>query len=114
MLVHLPAQPRSFIEREVASGRYETESQVIADALARFADEAEPDFEPTMTVAEAIAEPLAQLERGEVIEMTDEVWEENLRQSELDAAPVRDEIKYQARVHAVGRTRCPGDSPVHQ
>jgi putative addiction module CopG family antidote len=97
MMIHLPAHLRSFIKREVASGRYETESQVIEDALARFADEAEPEFEPTMTVAEAIAEPLAQMERGEVIEMTDELWEEILRQSERDAArgvPVRDEIKY--------------------
>ena len=97
MMIRLPAHLKSFIEREVASGRYETESQVIEDALARFANEAEPEFEPTMTLAEAIAEPLAQLERGEVIEMTDEVWEEILRQSELDAArglPVRDEIKY--------------------
>jgi putative addiction module CopG family antidote len=97
MLIHLPSHLKAFVEKEVASGRYRNESQVIEDALSRFADEAEPDFEPTMTLAEAIAEPLAQLERGEGRELTDEVWEEILRQSELDAVrglPVRDEIKY--------------------
>lgn len=93
MQIHLPTHLRSFIEREVASGRYENESQVIEDALERLADTPEP----TMTVAEAVAESLAQLERGETRELTDDVFDQLLRQSERDAeqrVPVRDDVRY--------------------
>lgn len=79
----------TFIEREVAAGRYADEQQVIVEALRRLADE-EPD--DRVTVAEAVANSLAQMERGEVRDLTDDVFDDLLRQSETDVAqgvPVR-------------------------
>jgi putative addiction module CopG family antidote len=93
MHIHLPTHLRSFIEREVASGRYESESQVIEDALERLADA--PDT--TMTVAEAVAESLAQMERGDVV-----AWDEDFLAKSAQRAmensrkghKVRDEVRY--------------------
>jgi Arc/MetJ-type ribon-helix-helix transcriptional regulator len=67
MLGQLPTHLRDFVEREVAAGHYETETDVIEDALTRLADDA-----GRMTVEEAVAEALAQVARGEVIEYTDD------------------------------------------
>jgi hypothetical protein len=50
-----------------------------------------------MTVAEAVAESMDQYRGGEGRELTDQVWEEILRESEREAAlglPVREEVKY--------------------
>lgn len=94
MQIMLPTEIKSFVEREVASGRYADEQQVIVEALRRLADE-EPFV--TMTVAEAVAESLAQIERGEVIPYTEDFMaqsaaraRENLRRGHK----VRDEVKY--------------------
>lgn len=94
MQIMLPTEIKSFVEREVASGRYADEQQVIVEALRRLAND-EPFV--TMTVAEAVAESLAQIERGQVRELTDDVFDDLLKQSEADAkrgAPVRDEARY--------------------
>lgn len=93
MQIVLPAEIKSFVEREVASGRYANEQQVIVAALERLAD----DDGPTMTVAEAVAESLAQIERGEGRELTDDVFDDLLKKSEADAeqgVPVRDAVRY--------------------
>jgi putative addiction module CopG family antidote len=58
----LPSEIKNFVDREVASGRYEDAKHVVIEALKRMADE-----KPT-TVAEAIAESLTPVERGEVVE----------------------------------------------
>jgi Arc/MetJ-type ribon-helix-helix transcriptional regulator len=92
MLEQLPTHLRDFVEREVAAGHYETETDVIEDALTRLADDA-----GRMTVEEAVAEALAQVERGEGRELTDSVFDELLAQSELDTRsgrPVRDDVRY--------------------
>lgn len=97
LTIHLRDDLRRFVEREVSTGRYASEHEVIEAALEQLADAPEPVIEPTMTVAEAVAEAIEQYKRGEGRELTDEVWEEILRDSERDAAlglPVRDEIKY--------------------
>ncbi len=63
----------------------------------RQSEELAPCGRPTITVAEAVAEAMEQYGRGEGRALSDEVWEEILRDSERDAAlglPVRDEIKY--------------------
>ncbi len=94
MQIVLPNEIKSFVEREVASGRYADEQQVIVEALRRLADDEEME---TITVAEAVAESLAQIERGDVRELTDDVFDELLKQSETDAmqgAPVRNAVKY--------------------
>ncbi len=92
-LDYLPNHLKSFVEREIESGRYESEEQVIAAALERLAIEEGP----TVTVAEAVAESLAQIERGEGRELTDELFDEMLRQSDIDASRglvVHDDIRY--------------------
>ncbi len=94
MQIMLPHEIKSFVEREVASGRYADEQQVIVEALRRLADD-EPFV--TMTVAEAVAESLAQIERGEVRELTDDVFDDLLKKSEADAehgVPVREEARF--------------------
>jgi putative addiction module CopG family antidote len=93
MQVHIPGHLKAFIEREVASGRYASEEAVIADALERLSE----DDDTRMTVNEAVAESLAQMERGEVTVMTDDVWDSLLTQAEEDAQkgiPVSDDVKY--------------------
>ncbi len=94
MQIVLPNEIKSFVEREVASGRYADEQQVIVEALRRLADDEEME---TMTVAEAVVESVTQIERGDVRELTDDVFDELLKQSETDAmqgAPVRNAVKY--------------------
>ena len=94
MQIVLPREIKSFVEGEVASGRFDDEQQVIVEALKRMAND--QSF-PTMTVAEAVAESLAQIERGEVIEWTDDFLERSaeraLENSRL-GRKVRDEAKY--------------------
>ncbi len=95
MQIVLPIEIKSFVEREVASGRYADQQQVIVAALRRLADD--DKALPTMTVAEAVAESLAQIERGEGRELTDDVFDDLLKQSEVDAergVPVRDAVRY--------------------
>ena len=94
MQIVLPVEIKTFVEREVASGRYDDEQQVIVEALRRLSDD---EALPTVTVAEAVAESLAQIERGEGRELTDDVFDELLRQSETDArlgVPVRNAVRY--------------------
>jgi putative addiction module CopG family antidote len=97
LTIHLRDDLKRFVEREVSTGRYANEDEVIEAALEQLAEAPEPIIEPTMTVAEAVAEAMEQYRRGEGRELTDEVWAEMLRESEREAAlglPVRDEIKY--------------------
>lgn len=94
MQIVLPGDIKSFVEREVRLGRYADEQQVIVEALRRLADD---DLDDRVTVAEAVAESLAQIERGETRELTDAVFDDLLHQSESDEArgiPVRDAVKY--------------------
>lgn len=52
---------------------------------------------PIKTVAEAVAEAIAQVERGEVYEVTDELWAEiaaDAHAAMLRGEPARDEIRY--------------------
>jgi Arc/MetJ-type ribon-helix-helix transcriptional regulator len=93
MLIHQPNHLKSFVEREVASGRFESEEEVVEVALARIAE----DVAPAVTIDEAVAESLTQIARGEGRELTDDVFDELLKLSEEDARvgrSVRDDVKY--------------------
>ena len=93
MLIHLPTHLKSFVEQEVASGRFSSEEQVIAEALERFAEE---PFE-TMTVEEAVAEARAQIARGEGVEYTDDFLERSAQRARENmrlGRKVRDDVKY--------------------
>ncbi|MDQ3654187.1 MAG: type II toxin-antitoxin system ParD family antitoxin [Chloroflexota bacterium] len=94
MQIVLPTEIKSFVEREVASGRYTDEQQVIVEALRRLADD-EPDIR--MTVAEAVAESLAQIERGEVVPYTEDFMREasaRARENSRNGHKVSDDVKY--------------------
>ncbi len=94
MQIMLPTEIKSFVEREVASGRYADEQQVIVAALRRLADD-EPD--DRMTIAEAVAESLAQIERGEVIPYTEDFIREasaRARENSRNGHKVSDDVKY--------------------
>ncbi len=94
MNIALPSHIQTWIDREIESGRFATEEQVIVEALERMADDRRipPDL-----LDELIAAPLAQIERGE-----GKVWTPELRERiKADATrnanrghEVRDEIKY--------------------
>jgi Arc/MetJ-type ribon-helix-helix transcriptional regulator len=81
MLEQLPTHLRDFVEREVTASHYETETAVIEEALARLADEA-----GRVTVEEAVAEALAQVERGEAIEYTDDFLKRSAARGRTAAA----------------------------
>jgi putative addiction module CopG family antidote len=90
MQVHIPGHLKAFIEREVASGRYASEEAVIADALERLSE-----HDTRMTVTEAVAESLAQVERGETIPWTDDFLKrsaERARENSRNGRIVRDDV----------------------
>jgi putative addiction module CopG family antidote len=94
MQIVLPTEIKTFVEREVASGRYADEQHVIVEALRRLADE-EPD--DRVTVAEAIANSLAQMERGEVVPFTEDFMRESAaraRENSRKGHKVSDDVKY--------------------
>ena len=97
MTIRLRNDLRKYVEREVASGRFANAEEVIEAALESQSEMPDLVIQPTMTVQEAVAEALAQVEHGEYRELTAEVWAEIDR--EADEAihrgdPVRDEVKY--------------------
>jgi Arc/MetJ-type ribon-helix-helix transcriptional regulator len=94
MQIVLPREIKTFVEGEVASGRFDDEQQVIVEALKRMADHRSL---PTMTVAEAVAESLEQIERGEVVEWTDDFLEQSTARAMENSRlghKVRDEATY--------------------
>lgn len=94
MQIVLPNEIKSFVEREVASGRYDDEQQVIVEALRRLADDVPDD---RVTVAEAIADSLAQMERGEVVPYTETFLAESAERARENARlgrKVSDDVKY--------------------
>jgi hypothetical protein len=65
--------------------------------MERQPEEQEPFSRLAMTVAQAVAEAVAQVERGEVYEVTDELWAEigaDAHATMLRGEPVREEVKY--------------------
>ncbi len=93
MVLHIPDHLRAFVEREVAAGYYPDENAVVVDALERLAE----DTDSRVTVDEAVAESLAQMERGETIPWTEDFLEraskralENSRNGRI----VRDDVRY--------------------
>jgi Arc/MetJ-type ribon-helix-helix transcriptional regulator len=94
MNIALPPHIQRFIEQEVASGRFADEQQVIVTALEWMAGDRRIDPD---VLQELIAEPLAQLARGEVREVTEELMDELVRQATINAErghQVPDDVKY--------------------
>lgn len=94
MNITIPNHIQTWIDREIEAGRFASEEQVIVEALERMADERRIDPD---VLQELIAEPLAQIQRGEGEEWTPElrrhIKEQAVRNAEA-GHKVRDEIKY--------------------
>lgn len=82
MNIVLPPHIQHFVEQEVASGRFADERDVIVTALESMADDRRI---PPDVLAELIAEPLAQMERGEVIPWSDDLMDRLSREAERNA-----------------------------
>lgn len=94
MNITLPPHVQRFVEEEVASGRFENEREVIVTALERMAEDRRIDPD---VLQELIAEPLAQIERGEGKKWSPELHEhikDNAARRTERHREVRDEIKY--------------------
>ena len=94
MHITLPPEAQAIINREIESGRFETEQDVIVEALKHLDDDQfayDPMSDPK------VIEAIAQMERGDTRELTEEVWSEIRAQSEADAwngVPISDDVKY--------------------
>ena len=94
MQITLPAEAQAIIDREIESGRYTTQEEVIVDALKHLDDE--------LTVYDPMRDPillksLAQAERGEVRPLTRTVMDElaaRARENARVGKPIRDDVKY--------------------
>jgi Arc/MetJ-type ribon-helix-helix transcriptional regulator len=91
MQITLPPHIQSYIKEQIETGRHETEQDVIVDV-----------FEQVMHDYDAMSDPkvleaIAQADRGETRELTEEVWNEIREQAREDARlgkPIPDDVKY--------------------
>jgi Arc/MetJ-type ribon-helix-helix transcriptional regulator len=93
MNITLPPEAQAIIEREIESGRFATEEDVIVTALYQLSDTSDVPHVPD----EWLIEARAQADRGETREFTEAVMRELLDRARSDAGkglPVRDEVKY--------------------
>ena len=68
---------QNFIDKQVASGNYESADELVNAALARFQHEAEAPFEVDEDLKREIALGVEELDRGEVEEWDPQaLWEE--------------------------------------
>lgn len=94
MQITLPADAQAIIDREIESGRYATQTDVIIDALKQFEDERDiydPMRDPILLKS------LAQAERGEARPLTKAVMDElgaRAREHARLGKPIRDDVKY--------------------
>ena len=92
--IALPDHLRTWIDQEIQAGRFASREQLIVEALERMADDRR--IPPDM-LDELIAEPLAQIERGEGQRWTEELRAKIRREAHLNVArghEVSDDIKY--------------------
>lgn len=90
MQITLPPEAQAIIERELESGRYATEIDVIIDALKHLDDVPYVDDSLLVTARE-------QADRGEVRPLTRAVMDElaaRARENARLGKPVRDDVKY--------------------
>ncbi len=71
MAIRLPADLEMSIRDKVSTGRFEDEAQVVREAL-RLLDRREQRI---MELRASFEAGVAEYERGEAIELTDEVWD---------------------------------------
>lgn len=94
MQITLPPEVQTIIDRELESGRFATQEDVIVEALKQLDHESET-YDPMRDPQ--VKEVIRQMERGETRELTEEVWAEIREKANEDArnrAPIPDDIKY--------------------
>ncbi|MGH2548247.1 MAG: type II toxin-antitoxin system ParD family antitoxin [Thermomicrobiales bacterium] len=82
MAIQVPADLEVDIREKVASGRFETEADVVREAL-RLLDRRE---KRVLELRTSIESGLEAVERGEGIELTDDLWDQLSREAELHSA----------------------------
>ena len=82
MAMRFPADVETSIRNLVSTGRFEDEAQVVREAL-RLLDRREQRI---LEIRNSVQEAIAEYERGEAIELTDEVWDRLEREAEAQAA----------------------------
>jgi Arc/MetJ-type ribon-helix-helix transcriptional regulator len=93
MQITLPPEAQAIIDREVESGRYASEVDVIVEALKHLDEHSDIPYVDNSLLILA----REQADRGETRVLTEQVMEELLhraRESSVEARPVRDEVKY--------------------
>lgn len=91
MQITLPPEAQAIVEREVASGRFSSEADVIVTALLQLDDQIPYADDQLLTIARQ------QADRGEGRPFTDEVMKELLDRARSRAhqgIPVRDDVTY--------------------
>lgn len=92
MQITLPPEVQEIIDREIEAGHYETPEEVVIDAFRHLEGATVPHVPE-----EWLIEARAQADRGEVRELTDQVWQEIRERARNDARrgkPIADEVKY--------------------
>jgi len=79
MMMHLPADLHASIRQKIDSGRHRDEAEVIRQALVALEARDEERLERLRTL---VAEGIAAVERGEVVEWTPELMDEIEREAE--------------------------------
>lgn len=90
MQIILPPEAQAIIDREIESGRYSNETDVIVDALRHLDDVPYVDDRLLITARE-------QADRGEVEPLTEDLMNELLSRARANSAqglPVPDDVKY--------------------
>lgn len=82
MAIHVPTDLESDIRKKVASGRFESEADVVREAL-RLLDRRE---KRVLELRASIQEGLVAVERGEGVELTDDLWERLSQEAESRSA----------------------------
>jgi putative addiction module CopG family antidote len=82
MAIQVPSDLESDIREKVASGRFESEADVVREAF-RLLDRREKRI---LELRTSIEESLAAAERGEGVELTDDLWERLSQEAESRSA----------------------------
>jgi len=95
MNVSLTPELEEMIRQKVESGLYMSACEVVREALRTM-----PDHDRLSRIRHSLAESRARYERGECVELTDELWDEIERETKEASRrgdPINDDVKPTAR-----------------
>jgi len=91
MQITLPPHIQSYIKEQIATGRHETEQDVIVDVFEQVMHDYDPMSDPK------VIEAIAQADRGETRELTEDVMQELLARARENlrlGKAIPDDVKY--------------------